>query len=143
MRIMFRIAALSCLVAITAPACASAPAGQNQTSGTLVTREDLARNPGESLERVLERNVPGIVLTRTSDGAYALRIRSGATFTSRDAFPLYILNGLPIPTGPEGAVPNLDPFQIESVRVLKGSEAAVYGIEGSNGVIVITTRNGS
>ena len=142
MRIMLRVAALLSAVAITSVGCASGAARQPQTSGTLITREDLARNPGESLERVLERKVPGIVVTRTSDGGLALRIRGGATFTSREAFPLYILNGLPIPAGPEGAVPNLDPFHIESIRVLKGSEAGVYGIEGSNGVIIITTRKG-
>jgi TonB-dependent SusC/RagA subfamily outer membrane receptor len=142
MRIVVRVAALLSVVAITAAGCASGATRQDQTSGTLVTREDLARNPGEPLERVLERHVTGIVLTRTSDGSFALRIRGAATFTERDAFPLYILDGLPIPTGAEGAVPTVDPFNIESIRVLKGSEAAVYGIDGSNGVIVITTRKG-
>ena len=142
MRIVLRVAAALSAVAITAAACASGVTRQDQTQGTLVTREDLARNPGEPLERVLERNVPGIVLTRTSDGSAALRIRGAATFTESTAFPLYILDGMPIPAGREGAVPNVDPFNIESILVLKGNEAAVYGIEGSNGVIVITTRKG-
>lgn len=141
MRIVRRVAALLSVVAITS-GCASGATRQDQTSGTLVTREQLARNPGEPLERVLERYVPGIVLTRTSEGGVALRIRGTASLTERDAFPLYILDGMPIPTGPEGAVPTVDPFNIESIRVLKGNEAAVYGIDGSNGVIVITTRRG-
>ncbi|HSK18785.1 MAG TPA: TonB-dependent receptor plug domain-containing protein [Longimicrobiales bacterium] len=142
MRIVLRVATLLSVVAITAAGCASAAARQDQTSGTLVTREQLASRPGEPLERVLERFVPGIVLTRTSDGGVALRIRGTASLTERDAFPLYILDGSPIPTGPEGAVPAVDPFNIESIRVLKGSEAARYGIDGAYGVIVITTRRG-
>ena len=142
MRIVLRAAALLSVVAITAAGCASGATRQDQTVGTLVTREDLARNPGEPLERVLERNVPGIVLTRTSDGGVALRIRGTASLTERDAFPLYIMDGMPIPRGPEGAVPTVDPFNIESVRVLKGSEAGRYGIDGANGVIIITTRRG-
>lgn len=142
MRIVFRVAALLSVVAVTAAGCAAGATRQDGTSGTLVTREQLARSPGEPLERVLERHVPGIVLSRTSDGSTALRIRGTSSFTERNAFPLYILNGLPIPTGLEGAVPAIDTFNIETIRVLKGNEAAVYGIEGSNGVIVITTRKG-
>lgn len=142
MRIVLRVAASLSVVAITAAGCASGATRQDQTAGTVVTREDLARHPGETMERVLERYVPGIVLSRTSDGSVALRIRGAATFTGRDPFPLYILNDMPIPAGPEGAVPTVNPFDIESIRVLKGNEAAVYGIDGANGVIVITTRKG-
>lgn len=142
MRIVLRVATLLSFVATITAGCASGAARQDQTSGTLVTREQLARNPGEPLERVLERYVPGIVLTRTSEGGVALRIRGTASLTERAAFPLYILDGSPIPTGPEGAVPVVDPFNIESIRVLKGSEAGRYGIDGAYGVIVITTRRG-
>lgn len=140
MRIVLRIAALLSVVAVTVAACASAGTQNSQTSGTLITREIIERNPGQPLERILERNVPGIVLTRTSDGSYALRIRGTPSPAERDAFPLYILDGLPIPSGPEGAVPTVNPSDIESIRVLKGNEAAVYGINGLHGVIVITTR---
>jgi TonB-dependent SusC/RagA subfamily outer membrane receptor len=142
MRIVLRTAVLLSAVAATAAGCAAGTAGRNQTTGTLITRDQLARSRGEPLARVLERHVTGVVVTRTSEGGLALRIRGAPSFTELDAFPLYILDGAPIPTGPEGAVPTIDTFNIESVRVLKGSEAAVYGIDGANGVIVITTRKG-
>lgn len=142
MRIVLRVAALLFAVAITAAGCASAAPNRNQGPGTLITREDMARHPGEPLERVLQRYVPGIVLSRTSTGSHAVRIRGNASPTEQDAFPLYVLNGMPIPAGPEGSIPALDPFNIESIRVLKSNEAGLYGIDGANGVIIITTRAG-
>lgn len=142
MRIALRAAVLLSTVATIATGCAAGSANRGEQSGTLITRDLLARNPNDPLARVLERYVTGIQVTRTSDGALAVRIRGAPDLVGRDPFPLYILDGSPIPTGPEGAVPDISTFNIESIRVLKGSEAAVYGIEGSNGAIVITTRRG-
>ncbi len=55
--------------------------------------------------------------------------------------PLYIIDGIPT-TRPE-VFQNLDPAVIASVQVLKDASAAsVYGSRASNGVIVVTTKNG-
>lgn len=140
MRTMRSIVVVLSALAATAAGCASGGARQAQSSGTLVTEEELALYPGESLERVLERKVPGLVVRRTDGGGYALRIRGATSYGGSGASPLYILDGLPIQTGPEGEVPQLNLFNLESIRVLKGAEAAVYGIDGANGVIVITTK---
>ena len=140
MRAQRRVVVLLCAAA-TLAGCASGGTPREQSTGTLVTREMLSRYPGQPLARILERHVPGVVLTNTTDGSYALRIRPGISFTG-DAFPLYILDGTMLPTGPEGAIPLLDPANLESVRVLKSTEASAYGIDGANGVIIITTRKG-
>ena len=140
MRIMRRVAALLSFVALCATGCASGAARDGQTSGTLITRDELARRPGEPLARVLERYVPGVIVTRTSDGSFALRLRGTGSIAGRDGFPLYVLDGSPIAVGPEGEVPTVNTFDIESVRVLKGTEAGAYGINGLNGVIIITMR---
>ena len=129
-----------CVVAGIAAGCASAPPRDRPTSGTTVTVEDLERYAGEPIERVLERKVPGVAITRTADGDIALRIRGASSFDGSDSSPLYVLNGLPIAAGRGGAVPGISPYDIESIKVLKGTEAAIYGIDGANGVIVITTK---
>ena len=53
-------------------------------------------------------------------------------------------NALVIVDGSPGDMNQLDPNEIESVTVLKdAAAAAIYGVQGGNGVVVITTRNGS
>ncbi len=52
--------------------------------------------------------------------------------------PIYVVDGVPIPT-----ISRLNPNDIESITVLKGANAAaLYGSEGVNGAIMITTRQG-
>ncbi len=48
------------------------------------------------------------------------------------------MDGLPI----EGSLSDLNPYDIESINVLKdAAAAAIYGARASNGIIVITTKN--
>jgi TonB-linked SusC/RagA family outer membrane protein len=66
-------------------------------------------------------------------------IRGANTLGVND--PLYIIDGIPT-TRPE-VFQNLDPATIASVQVLKDASAAsVYGSRASNGVIIVTTKNG-
>ncbi len=52
--------------------------------------------------------------------------------------PIYVVDGVPIPS-----IGRLNPNDIESVTVLKGANAAaLYGSEGVNGAIMITTKTG-
>ena len=52
--------------------------------------------------------------------------------------PLLVVDGIPI----EGSIDDLNPYDIESVNVLKDAAAnAIYGARASNGVIVVTTKN--
>src|SRR5690606_16231301 len=52
--------------------------------------------------------------------------------------PIYVVDGVPVPS-----ISRLNPNDIESITVLKGANAAaLYGSEGVNGAIMITTRRG-
>jgi TonB-dependent SusC/RagA subfamily outer membrane receptor len=128
------LSALIALLGACAPAHSRPPA-----TGTTITSEDL-NNPNEPIEAVLQRKVPGLLVTRTGDGGIALQIRGSGSFRGGDAPPLYVLNGLPFQPGPGGALTGINPHDIESIKVLKPAEAGLYGIEGANGVIVITTK---
>jgi Ca-activated chloride channel family protein len=62
----------------------------------------------------------------------------GTTSTNND--PLYVVNGVPVKSAD---FKNINPNELESVNVLKDASASsIYGNRGSNGVIVITTKNG-
>lgn len=135
---------LPAAVATFASACAPAAtqSGGGTSNAALITAEDLERYPNEPLERILERKVPGLQAIRTSSGGIALRIRGAAALDGTDRPPLYILNGTSIAAGPEGALPNISVEDIETIKVLRGPESAIYGVDGAHGVIVITTKKG-
>lgn len=105
-----------------------------------MTSEDIARDPSQPIERVLMSRVPGLWITRTGDGGIAVRIRGVSTINASSA-PLYVVDGVPIQTGPGGSLTGINPHDIESIKVLKNPvDTAMYGIRGGNGVIVITTK---
>jgi TonB-dependent SusC/RagA subfamily outer membrane receptor len=112
---------------------ASAPAASSAATKDLATS-------GESIEKVLEAKAPGLLVTRTSDGGIALQIRGPSSVNARNE-PLYVIDDVPVRVGPGGALLGVNPHDIETVRVLKDpADTALYGMRGSNGVIVITTK---
>jgi len=80
----------------------------------------------------LEGRVAGL---STYGGKLTIR---GTSSLYAEASPLLVVDGLPI----EGSIEDLNPYDIESVNVLKDAAAtAIYGARASNGIIVITTKN--
>jgi TonB-dependent SusC/RagA subfamily outer membrane receptor len=105
-----------------------------------VTAEDIQRTPGVSLEEQMAAKFPGVWVARTADGGISVRIR-GATSLLGNTEPLYVMDGLPLLTGPGGSLTGIVPSDIESIEVLKDAAAAtMYGMRGANGVIIITTK---
>ncbi|CAN5772624.1 hypothetical protein BH23GEM9_BH23GEM9_22380 [soil metagenome] len=137
--IVSRIVLYGILAAVMS-GCAPAAHGPAPSSRSVVTAEDLAQYPGEPIEKVLERKVPGVVVTNTPEGGLALRIRGVSSWDGSERPPLYVLNGVPMQPGRESVFSGISPQDVESIRVLKGAEGAIYGIDGANGVIVIRTK---
>jgi TonB-dependent SusC/RagA subfamily outer membrane receptor len=131
------------------PACAhgerarkgeAATAPESLAPASTVTSSDLRRHPGEPIERVLAARVPGAWITRTADGGIAVLIR-GATSIHGSNAPLYILDGVAIQPGPGGSLTGVNPYDIDSIEVLKdATSTSMYGVRGANGVIVIKTK---
>ncbi|OMP80363.1 SusC/RagA family TonB-linked outer membrane protein [[Flexibacter] sp. ATCC 35208] len=93
-------------------------------------------NPLESLQG----RVPGMDITRSSGapGAGADVLIRGTRSIAGGNGPLYIIDGLQ-----GGSMSYLNPSDIESVEVLKDASAtAIYGSQGANGVVIITTKKG-
>ena len=119
--------------------CAPAPVHHVSHDPTTVTSEDL-QDAREPIESVIQKKVSGVTVRRTADGSISLQIRGATGYGAQPAPPLYILNGLPFRPGPDGALTGVNPTDIDTIKVLKGAEAGIYGIDGANGVIVITTK---
>ena len=103
--------------------------------------EQLNTGPQASVDQAIQGRLPGVQVTQTSaepGGGYSIRIRGTNSITAGNE-PLYVVDGLP------GIDPlnSLNPSDIESIEVLKdASSTAIYGARGSNGVILITTKQG-
>lgn len=124
--------------AITA-GCGAGSMQRENLDRDMITSEDLA-NPNESIEAALQRKVPGLRVTRNAQGEIALEIRGGASFRGAASPPLWVLDGQPFEPGPGGVLSGVSPENIETIRILRSAEASLYGGQGVNGVIEITTK---
>src|SRR5688572_11644705 len=114
--------------------------GSASADASTVNAEDIARTPSESFEKQLEGRVAGVVVSRTPEGGIAVRIRGSSSFYGNSE-PLYVLDGMPFSPGMNGALTGINPYDIESIRVLKDpADTAMYGSRGANGVIIIKTK---
>ncbi len=108
-----------------------------------VDGEDLDRVTTQDPTEMLEGQMAGVVVSQSSGrpGLNAdINIR-GAGSISAETAPLYVIDGVIAGSGARDAV---TPSNIESMTVLKDASAtALYGSRASNGVVVITTKNGS
>jgi len=109
-------------------------------SPSTVTSDEIARQPAMSVEQMLAGRVAGVTVTRAPGGGVSVRI-SGPTSFYLSNEPLYVVDGLEVPPGPNGMLAWLNPRDIASIEVLKyGASTALYGVRGANGVIVIKTK---
>lgn len=102
--------------------------------------EMMKRNP-ISLGQGLQGAAAGVSVMRTSgdpEGGVSIRIRGVATVNG-SADPLYVVDGVQVGT----SIDFLNPADVESIEILKDASAtAIYGSQGANGVILITTKPG-
>jgi len=124
-----------------------------------VSNELIRQRPESDVSRLLSGKVPGVQITASGGtaGQGTNIIIRGYSTISGDKQPLWVVDGVPINSntnsqgdflnGGQSAVSrfaDIDPNNIESMNVLKGLAAAVlYGQQGANGVIIVTTKNGS
>ncbi|WP_282040941.1 SusC/RagA family TonB-linked outer membrane protein [Winogradskyella flava] len=109
---------------------------------TQIKGEDLQeRNLGVSnIEEALQGNLPGVTTIQGSGvpGEDNLKIYiRGKSSWNTDGDPLVLVDGV------KRSMNDIDMNDIENLSVLKDASAtAVFGVEGANGVILITTKRG-
>jgi TonB-dependent SusC/RagA subfamily outer membrane receptor len=120
--------------------CSPARTGPDTSPAPAVTAADL-RNPNEPIEQVLQRKAPGLVVTRVGT-EIAIQIRGTSSYNGTKTPPLYVVNGVAFSPSASGILSGINPEDIESIKLLRGADATLYGIDGANGVIMITTKKG-
>jgi TonB-dependent SusC/RagA subfamily outer membrane receptor len=146
--------ALACAAHQPSPA-ASGPRAADSTSlaratrrsgtdavGTLDPRE-LDQMRATRVEELLRGRVAGVEVMRNAAGDLTVRIRGAASFTAGGGEPLYVLDGMPMVRGSglRSVLDGISPYDIARIDVLKDAGAtASYGINGANGVVLITTK---
>jgi TonB-linked SusC/RagA family outer membrane protein len=91
---------------------------------------------GATVSNTLAGSIPGVSF-RKAEG----RPGSSASIQIRNmGTPLFVIDGV---IEDEGQFNNLSPGDIKSISVLKGAQAAIYGSRAANGVVVVTTKQGS
>ncbi|GJM34963.1 MAG: SusC/RagA family TonB-linked outer membrane protein [Saprospiraceae bacterium] len=90
----------------------------------------------------LQGRTPGLVVTRTSsrpgNEGINILIRGASSINGID--PLIIIDGIPAINAQ--SFYDMNPNDVESVSVLKGGSASVYGARAAGGVILVTTKKG-
>ena len=97
--------------------------------------------PTHNALEALQGRVPGMDITRTAGnpGAGTEVLIRGTRSISGSNTPLYIIDGIQ-----GGSISNLNPSDIASIEVLKDASAtAIYGSQGANGVVIVTTKKGT
>jgi TonB-linked SusC/RagA family outer membrane protein len=119
----------------------------NSASISTVAGTEIQDKPIPGIDNLLQGKAAGVQITtqngRPGSNAF-IRIR-GTGSVNAGQEPLLVVDGVQIPdnTAPE-FYNTLNPNDVLSINVLKDAAAAsLYGARGSNGVIVITTKNGS
>jgi TonB-dependent starch-binding outer membrane protein SusC len=105
---------------------------------SIVNVADMKQTPSGSTEALLQGQASGVTVNTTGapGGASVVNIR-GITSSGNSA-PLILIDGVP------GSMHDLSVNDIQSVQVLKDAGgSAIYGVRGSNGIIVITTKRGT
>jgi len=99
--------------------------------------DELLKAPATNVSQLIAGKLSGVSSVQESgepglDQA-SLRIR-GSQYGAK-----YVVDGFPVDN-----INDIDPYDIESISVLKdGASAAVYGLQAANGIIIVTTKKGA
>ena len=107
-----------------------------------ISTSDLLRSPVPNIGNMLVGQVTGLssIQTTALPGADdpQIFVRGIGTLNAANASPLILVDGV------QRNFFQLDPNEIESISILKDASAtAVFGVQGANGVIIVTTKRGS
>jgi len=135
---------------------------------TVISGEKLNKVPAQTIDYALQGKIPGALVTQNSGapgGGVQVQLRGVSTINASYQ-PIYVIdgvivdnsqiaNGINAITAAAGGnfgstqdirvnrASDINPNDIESIQILKGpSASSIYGSRGTNGVIIITTKQG-
>lgn len=114
-----------------------------------VNAETINKSGAISIDQALQGRIAGVQMTQNTGmpgGGSSIQIRGLSSINSTNE-PIYVIDGVVISSGTgnysTNAFSTINPDDIESIDVLKDASAtAIYGAQGANGVIIVTTKKG-
>ncbi|MBA7570738.1 TonB-dependent receptor P3 [subsurface metagenome] len=116
---------------------------KSDITGTVasLSKDRLEMMPNLNIAQAIQGSIPGVMIQTTTAGAASsevIMVRGRNSIKASNA-PLIVVDGIPY----GGALRDINPNDVESIEILKdASAAAIYGSRGSNGVILITSKEG-
>lgn len=136
-KIYFNISCLAVAFMMVVAGCAtSGGASESNSEGT---SETIVNDPSTPLSMYLQK-IPGVQVIGSGNNI-SIKIRGASSFMTSSE-PLYVIDGIPVGNSYLQADRMVNLHYVSSIRVLKGSDASIYGVRGGNGVIMIETRKG-
>jgi TonB-linked SusC/RagA family outer membrane protein len=110
----------------------------------VIGSKEILQSPTANISNALVGRIPGISSVQSSGepghDASTIRIRGISTLNSDGLDPLIVIDGI---QSTSAMFNSLDANEIENISILKdASSTAVYGVQGANGVIIVTTKKG-
>ena len=107
---------------------------------SVINLRDVGEQPANNPNQILQGRAPGVAVKQksgTPGGVFEVRVR-GIGSLGAGSNPLYVIDGFVVGTS---IGQNFNSKDIENVTVLKdAASTAIYGARGSNGVVLITTK---
>lgn len=102
-----------------------------------IDSEDIKSASGQRVEQVLQGRTSGVSVSSSSGApGSGAKIRIRGAGSSGNSDPLYIVDGMKT-----SSIVDIAPGDIANLEILKdAASAAIYGTEGANGVVIITTK---
>jgi len=114
-------------------------------SVTSVSKDRLSKLPVTNVLQAVQGAAAGVTITQTSSipGDAPDALVRGRNSINANSGPYVVVDGIPISKS-GGTLNDINPNDIESMEILKDASAtAIYGTNGANGVILITTKRGT
>jgi TonB-dependent starch-binding outer membrane protein SusC len=105
-----------------------------------IKAEDLKNSSVVRAEQALAGKTSGVQVIQTSGAPGAdLNVRIRGYGSNKSSEPIYIVDGTKV-----FSISSIDPNDIKNIEILKdAASSAIYGAEGANGVVLVTTRGGA
>lgn len=102
----------------------------------VISGQDISKTQTTNPVSALQGRVSGVTVVNSGQAGSSPTVRIRGVNSTNNADPLYVVDGI-LQTN----IDYLNPADIETMEVLKDpSSIAIYGLQGGNGVIIITTR---
>ncbi len=114
--------------------------GEVTSAISSISSEEIAQQTTTNINQAIQGRISGVNVTQNSGTPGAgISVDVRGIGTIGNSSPLYVIDGIP-----GGDINSINPSNIESIDVLKdASAAAIYGANGGNGVVLISTKSGA